>query len=183
MLRDNAGGHPTPTSTCAGDGVQIGTNVFQSFSDVQVWVKSELPDRCYGLFVDAVSFLDFFTCCNHTDAETTLTAFHSQQKSGFTSMYESRVTASVQNIFPMVFGKLKESNFNDSDFLPAISEPSKWDTGSKGLKHKLTRGMRDVERQLENAINTILPSNSVAQHIAKVCLYKSKLFSTELFTL
>ncbi len=64
--------------------------------------------------------------------------------------------------------------------MPAVSDPSKWDTGSRGLKHKLS--MHDVERQLENAINTILPSNSQAQHIAKECLYKSKLFSTELFT-
>jgi hypothetical protein len=40
-----------------------------------------------------------------------LTAFHSKQKTGFTSMYESRVAASVQNIFPMVFGKAKDSNF------------------------------------------------------------------------
>ena len=117
-----------------------------------------------------MSFLDFFSCVGHTDTENTLTAFHSQQKTGFTSMYESRVASSAQNVFPMVFGKSKDLALNDSDYLPAVSDPSKWDTGSQGLKHKLTRGMQNVERQLENAINTILPSKSPAQHIAKECL-------------
>ncbi len=37
-----------------GGGVKIGNKVFQSFEDVQVWVKAELPTRRYGLFVDAV---------------------------------------------------------------------------------------------------------------------------------
>ena len=52
-----------------GGGVKIGSKVFQSFEDVQVWVKSELPTRRYGLFVDAVSILDFFSCLGHIDAE------------------------------------------------------------------------------------------------------------------
>jgi hypothetical protein len=52
-----------------GGGVKIGLKVFQSFEDVQVWVKAELPTRRYGLFVDAVSILDFFSCLGHIDAE------------------------------------------------------------------------------------------------------------------
>ncbi len=57
-----------------------------------------LPTQRYGLFVDAVSLLDFFTCIGHMDADKTFAAFHSQQKTGFTSMYEARVAASVQNV-------------------------------------------------------------------------------------
>jgi hypothetical protein len=33
-----------------GNGVQIGTKVFQSFEDVKTWVKTNLPTRRYGLF-------------------------------------------------------------------------------------------------------------------------------------
>jgi hypothetical protein len=39
--------------------VLLGMKVFPSFDNVQVWVKAELPNRRYCLFVDAVSLLDF----------------------------------------------------------------------------------------------------------------------------
>lgn len=139
-----------------GGGVQIGAKVFPSFDDVQVWVKTELPNRRYGLFVDAVSLLDFFTCIGHVDAEKTFAAFHSQQKTGFASMYEARVAASVQNLFPMVFGKSSASGLDDSEFLPAIQDPDKWDNGATGIRHQIGRGMTDVEYQLESAIDTVL---------------------------
>jgi hypothetical protein len=88
-----------------GGGVRIGNKVFQSFEDVQVWVKAELPTRRYGLFVDAVSILDFFSFLGHIDAESQVSTLHNANKAGFTSIYESRVATSVQNIFPKVFGK------------------------------------------------------------------------------
>jgi hypothetical protein len=87
-----------------GDGVQIGSKIFQSFDNLRAWVPLHLPTCRYGLFVDAVSLLDFFTCIGHVDAEKTFSAFYSQQRSGFVSMYEARVAAAMQNLFPMVFG-------------------------------------------------------------------------------
>ncbi len=163
-----------------GGGVQIGTRVFQSFEDVVVWVKAELPGQRYGLFVDAVSLLDFFTCIGHVDAEKTFAAFHSQQRSGFSSMYEACVAASIQNLFPMVFGKSSSSGLDDSEFLLAIQDPDKWDNGSTGLKHQICRGMSDVEYQLETAIDSILTGLPEAKQIAKECLYKVKCFVSEL---
>ncbi len=88
-----------------GGGVKIGSKIFQSFDLVETWVKAELPNQRYGLFVDAVSLLDFFSCIGHVDADKTFAAFHNQQKTGFSSMYEVRVAASVQNVFPMVLGR------------------------------------------------------------------------------
>ncbi len=58
-----------------GDGVQIGGMVFQCFDHVTSWVMLKFPIRCYGVFVDAVSLLDFFTCIGHVDAETSFSAF------------------------------------------------------------------------------------------------------------
>lgn len=72
---------------------------------METWVKAELPNQRYGLFVDAVSLLDFFSCIGHVDADKTFAAFHNQQKTDFSSMYEARVAASVQNVFPMVLGR------------------------------------------------------------------------------
>ncbi len=163
-----------------GGGVQIGAKVFQSFEDVVAWTKSELPNRRYGLFVDAVSLLDFFTCIGHADANQTFAAFHNQQRTGFATMYEARVAASIQNLFPMVFGKSNSGGLDDSEFLPAIQDPDKWDNGSTGLRHQICRGMADVEYQLESAIETVLAQHVEAKQLAKECLYKAKRFVSEL---
>lgn len=165
-----------------GDGVQIGGMVFQCFDDVKSWVMLKFPIRRYGLFVDAVSLLDFFTCIGHVDAETSFSAFYNQQKSGFVSMYEARVAASIQNLFPMVFGRSNASGLDDSEFLPAIQDPDKWDNGITGLRYQIGRGMSDVEFQIESTIESVLGDYPEPRQIAKDCLYKAKRFVTELST-
>jgi hypothetical protein len=163
-----------------GGGVRIGAKIFQSFDVVEVWVKTELPTQRYGLFVDAVSLLDFFSCVGHVDADKTFAAFHSQQKTGFSSMYEARVAASVQNTFPMVFGRSPTTGIDDSEYIPAITDPDKWDNGITGIKHQILRGMSDVEYQLESAIDSILNPYAEARQVAKECLYRSKRFVVDL---
>jgi len=155
-----------------GGGVRIRAKIFQSFDVVEVWVKTELPIQCYGLFVDAVSLLDFFSCICHVDADKTFAAFHSQQKTGFSSMYKARVAASVQNVFPMVFGRSSTTGIDDSEYIPAIMDPDKWDNGVTGIKHQILRGMSDVEYQLESAIDSILNPYAEARQVAKECLSK-----------
>jgi hypothetical protein len=101
--------------------------------------------------VDAVSILDFFSCLGHVDMENQVSTLHNAKKAGFTSIYESRVTTSVQNVFPKVFGK------GDShQYLPAIRQPDKWDDNTDGLVYQITRGMTDVETQLSSAIDSVL---------------------------
>lgn len=160
-----------------GGGMKIGSKVFQSFEDVQVWVKSELPTRRYGLFVDAVSILDFFSCLGHIDAENQVSTLHNANQAGCTSIYESHVTTSVQNIFPNIFGK------GDShQYLPAIRHPDKWDDGTDGLVYQITRGMTDVETQLSSAIDSVLEHYPEARTIASQCLFKAKSFVIDLCT-
>lgn len=111
----------------------------------------ELPIRHYGLFVDAVSILDFFSGLGHVDAENQVSTLHNAHKADFTSIYESRVAVSVQNIFPKIFGK------GDShQYLPAIRHPDKWDDGHEGLAYQITNGLADVETQLSSAIDSML---------------------------
>lgn len=162
-----------------GGGVQIGTKVFQSFEDVQAWVVAELPNKRYGLFVDAVSLLDFFSFLGHTDNEKQLSAFHNQQRAGFATQYESRVATSIQNLFPHVFGK---AGSEESQYLPGVPDPDKWDNGLHGLKHAISKGMGLVETQVENAIHTVLHPYPEAKRLAQECLYKAKRFITELCT-
>jgi len=160
-----------------GGGVRIGNKVFQSFEDVQVWVKAELPTRRYGLFVDVVSILDFFSFLGHIDAESQVSTLHNANKAGFTSIYESRVATLVQNIFPKVFGK------GDShQYLPAIRHPDRWDDGSDGLMYQITKGMTDVETQLSSTIDSVLDGYHEARHLASQCLFKAKRFVIDLCT-
>jgi hypothetical protein len=116
-----------------GNGVQIGGVVFQCFDDVCAWVTSSFQVRRYSLFVDGVSLLDFFSFVSHVDAEKSVSAFYNQQKSGFASMYEARVAASTQNLFPMVFGRTTASGLDVSEYLPALQNPDKWDNSITGL--------------------------------------------------
>lgn len=104
QLRDISGQVKLLQQRIMGNEVQIGSKVFQSFDDVKVWIRSQLPSRRFGLFVDAVSLLDFISAVNHSDSEKTFTAFHNQQKTGFTSMYEARIAISTQHLFPTIFG-------------------------------------------------------------------------------
>jgi hypothetical protein len=132
--------------------------------------------------VDAVSLLDFFSFVSHVDAEKSMSAFYNQQKSGFTSMYEARVAASTQNLFPMVFGRSNSAGMDDSEYLPAVQDPDKLDNGITGLRYQISRGMGDVKFQLESAIDSIMGDYLEARQIAKLCLYKAKRFMSDLCT-
>lgn len=48
-------------------------------------------------------------------------------------MYEARVAASTQNLFPMVFGYTTASGLDVSEYLPALQNPDKWDNSITGL--------------------------------------------------
>jgi hypothetical protein len=154
--------------------------VFQCFEDVKSWVVAKFQIRRYGLFVDGVSLLDFFTFVAHMDTEKSMSAFYNQVKSGFASMYEARLAVSTQNLFPMVFGRSNSAGMDDSEYLPALQDPDRWDNGITGLRYQISRGMSDVETQLETTIDSVLKDYPEPRQIAKECLYKSKRFVMDL---
>jgi hypothetical protein len=78
-----------------GSGITIGYQVFQSYEDFVIWIKTNLPSGRFGLFVDGHSLLDFFSFVGFLDAESVDNSFHSSNKSGFKSMLETRVAASM----------------------------------------------------------------------------------------
>jgi hypothetical protein len=119
-------------------------------------VLTKLQIWRYGLFVDGVSLLDFFTFVSHTDTEKSMAAYYKSQKSGFASMLKARLAASTLNLFPMVFGRTNSGGMDDSEYLPALMDPDKWDNGMTGLRYQISRGMSDVEFQLESTIDLVL---------------------------
>jgi uncharacterized coiled-coil protein SlyX len=180
QLRDVTGQLKVLQQRITGNVVQIGSRVFQSFDDVKVWIKTHLPSCRYGLFVDAVSLLDFISASHYSDVDKTFTAFHNQQKTGFVSMYETRVAVSTQNLLPTVFGRSNSSGLDDYEFLPALPSPDKWDSGSTGLRYQIDKSLVDVILQVESAINSILDLHIEARQIATECLIESKRFISEL---
>jgi len=163
-----------------GTGISIGSQIFQSYEDFVIWVKTNLPSGRFGLFVDGHSLLDFFSFIGFLDAESVANSFHSSTKSGFKSMLETRVAASMQNYFPAPFGKVAGEKIEDSESLPGISDPDKFDNGSTGIRYKILRGMKDVSAQLESNIDKVLRNYPDARQIARDLLLNSKSFVIDL---
>jgi hypothetical protein len=163
-----------------GSGVTIGSQIFQSYEDFVVWIKTNLPAGRFGLFVDGHSLLDFFSFVGFLDAESVANSFHSSNKLGFKSMLETRVAASMQNYFPAPFGKVAGEKIEDSESLPGISDPDKFDNGSTGVRYKILRGMKDVSLQLESNIDKVLRDYPDAKQMARDLLLNSKRFIIDL---
>jgi hypothetical protein len=163
-----------------GAGITIGSQVFQSYEDFAIWVKTGVPAGRFGLFVDGHSLLDFFSFVGFLDAESVANSFHSSNKSGFKSMLETRVAASMQNFFPAPFGKTASDKIDDSETLPGIPDPDKFDNGSTGVRYKILRGMKDVSAQLESNIDKVLRDYPDARQMARDLLLNAKRFVIDL---
>jgi len=163
-----------------GSGITVGHQVFQSYEDFAMWVKTEVPQGRFGLFVDGHSLLDFFSFVGFLDAESVANSFHSSNRSGFKSMLETRVAASMQNFFPAPFGKTSGDKLEDNETLPGIPDPDKFDNGSTGVKYKILRGMKDVSVQLETNIEKVLKDYSDAKQMARDMLLNAKRFVIDL---
>lgn len=69
---------------------------------------------------------------------------------------------------------------DDSEYLPAISDPDKWENGVTGIKHEISRSISDVEYQLETAIDSTFRDHFETRQIARDCLYGAKRFVTDM---
>ncbi len=106
-------------------------------------------------------------------------SFHSSNKSGFKSMLQTRVSASMQNFFPAPFGRTASDKI-DSEALPGILDPDKFDNGSTGVCYKILRRMKDVKAQLKLNIDKVLRDYPDARQMAKDLLLNAKCFVIDL---
>jgi len=159
-----------------GTGVQMGSQVFQSFEDLLVWVQVKVPKGRFGRH----SFLEFFTLSGHVETEAGTAAYSHSQKAGFTTYIEAQLAISFKNLFPQVFGKGGSASVDDSECLPAISNGDKWNNGSTGLHHQLMRNMNDASYQLDSTIKKVLKGHPEARQLAIDCVTSSKRFVIDL---
>mmetsp|Transcript_24659 Transcript_24659/g.35382 ORF Transcript_24659/g.35382 Transcript_24659/m.35382 type:complete len:538 (+) Transcript_24659:814-2427(+) len=163
-----------------GDGLSIGMYVFQSFEDLRVWMKQNVKNNRYGLFVDVVALFELF-CTKHVDTATTIGTYHSSQRTGFTSMYESTLAASMLNVLPTLLGKGSTDGLDTSRFLPGLTNADKWShNGVSGLCFQIERELPNVDSQLGAEINTVFRDFPEAAGLARECLFRSKIFIAEL---
>lgn len=163
-----------------GDGVTIGPYVFQTLDDVRLWCGRHLKSNRFGLFLDAVSIYEFLAQ-DHADAAEVLTNLYNSQKNQFNNLYDSKVLASCQNLFPTIFGRSAADGLDTAKTLPGLTSPDKWDNkGVTGLRFQLAREIINVDTQVTNAINVAFRDSPEAAGLAKKLLYRAKKFVNDL---
>lgn len=182
MLRDQAARLDQIANRVTGVGVKMGNLVFPSFEDLMGWVKLNVSKGRFGVFVDAHSFLEFFAQGAHHSAESSAAAESHSDKAGYATYLETQMAASFKNLFPTVFGKGGSATLDDAECLPAITSGDKWDNGTTGVKHQLSRNMNDISYQLDSLIKKVLKDHLEARRLALDCVTASKRFVIDLLT-
>jgi hypothetical protein len=163
-----------------GDGLSIGPYSFQSFDDLCVWMKLHVKNNRYGLFVDAVALFELFSM-DHIDTATALGSFNNSQKTGFATMYEATLAASMQNVLPTLLGKGSTDGMDTSRFLPGLKNCDQWSlNGVSGLRFQIERELPNVDSQVNAEIYTAFQGSPEAAGLARECLFTSKRFITML---
>ncbi len=163
-----------------GDGVTIGSCIFQTLDDVRSWCSTQLKTYRFGLFLDGVSIFEFLAQ-DHADTTEVLTNLYNSQKNQFNNMYDSKVLSSCQNLFPSVFGRSAADGLDTSRTLPGLTTPEKWDhNGVTGLRFQIARELINVDTQISSAINVAFRDYPDAAALARELLYHSKKIVNEL---
>jgi hypothetical protein len=84
------------------------------------------------------------------------------------------------DFFPAPFGNMSGEKLDDTETLPGIPDPDKFDNGSTGVKYKILRGMKDVSSQLKANIDKVLRDFLDARQMAQDLLLNSKHFIIDL---
>eukprot|EP00957_Ditylum_brightwellii_P053914 4084471-Ditylum_brightwellii.AAC.1 len=150
-------------SKVSGDHVHLGCKHFPSFTELLLFIKTELPNYCFGLAVDAVSFPEFFFIESSKTMEEVMTSMHGMVKNCFPNMLESRIAAAVQNTLLTVFCQSKMV-VDINVHLPGVPSLKHWDTmeSTQGLFHCITEELPNAQEQLTTAINVVLAEHTEA---------------------
>jgi hypothetical protein len=174
-------------------GVRFRNFYFQDPKDLQKWLKHHLSVPCHGLFVDLVSFSEFFGGDRYIERNTTLNDLYLTNKIGYATMADSIVATSFQNVLPGAYGRhptasgsgTSGGNTNiDVDAqtgLPGLPTVDKWDKrdGSTGRKYWIKREARNTYYQIDTMIRNQL--GGPVQILAKDLLSDSLSMSETLF--
>ena len=168
-------------------GVRYRQYFFKDPSHLQDWMKSNMSHPSHGLFVDLVSFSEFFGVDNYVERNTTLNEVYMSSKIGYSTIADSILASSFQNVLPGAYGRPTSSTSSDLDLtsqaeLPGLPSFSKWDNrdGRNGRRFWMREETRKTEQQLDGCIRSQL--SGCAQLLAKDLLMDSYTMSDLLYT-
>jgi hypothetical protein len=163
-----------------GDGICIKNFLFQSKEDMQIWLKTNLPNNRFGLFLDAVSIFNFLAQ-SHTDDQANMSHLYASQKSGFDTTYESTVLSFMKNLFPNIIEKGGADGLDTSKLLPGLSDADKWiSNGVTGLQMPVEWESPNVDDEFQSVISSTFEDFPEARDLVLELLYRSKKFALDL---
>lgn len=171
-------------------GVQYRHLYFNNPKDLETWMKSHMTHPGHGLFVDLVSFYEFFGNDRYVERNITLNEVYMSSKIGYSTVQDSIVASSFQNVLPAAYGRShlqSKANSDEQDLLaqpelPGLPTFSKWDNrdGNNGRRFWIRTETRKTEQQLDGCIRSQLAGP--AQVLAKDLLMDSYSMSEALYT-
>ena len=180
--------HNIPHENLGIAGVHYRQYFFKDPHDLESWMRSCMTHPSHGLFVDLVSFSEFFGADFYVDRNTTLNEVYMSSKIGYASIANSIVASSFQNVLPAANGKpLSTSKNNKLEIfaqaeLPGLPTFKKWDNrdGRNGRRFWIRDESRKTEQQLDGYIRSQLTGAS--QILAKDLLVDSFAMSDAIYT-
>ena len=129
----------------------LGGKVFQSRTDVMLYVESKMPSNMFYLFHDAVTLLESLSASFQMRKDV-LDEHYQSKKLGITAQ-EARHIASFRTTLPHVFGYVKDGT-NTKFPLPALKSYQDWNSHDQdsGVKNYIIRGMADLSIQIPQDI-------------------------------
>jgi hypothetical protein len=128
---------------------RLGGNLFQSRTDVLLFVEQHVPSNAFHLFHDVVTLLESLTT-SHVERKDVLQEWYQSSKVGVNEAAARHMT-SFRLVLPTVFGRVKDGTpTTGRHHLPAIKSFKEWNTydGVSGVKSYINTGMEDLKYQL-----------------------------------
>ena len=180
--------HNPNSSNLGLSGVRYRQYYFSTPDDLENWMRSVMTHPSHGLFVNLVSFSEFFGADRYVERNTTLNEIYMSSKIGYSTVADSIVASSFQNVLPAAYGRPISSNkSNEQELtaqpeLPGLPSFSKWDNrdGRNGRRFWIREEARKTEQQLDGCIRSQLQGS--VQMLAKDLLMDSFSMSDALYT-
>ena len=85
-------------------GVSFKQHYFADELAVKTWMKANLSTPSHGLFVDLVSFTQFYGSDSYVEHNVTLNELYMSNKIGYQTMADAYVATSFENVLPGAYG-------------------------------------------------------------------------------
>ena len=121
------------SSSLGQSGVKYRQYYFSTPNDLANWMCSMMTHASHGLFVDLVSFSEFFGAERYVERNTTLNEIYMSSKIGYSTIANSIMASSFQNVLPAAYGrpissqKSNEQELTAQPELPGLPSLCKWD--------------------------------------------------------